>query len=170
MKKKLWFIFGVLMAFSARTAPINKIVYSEKSGQDILLGKVSRSDLQEEPFREWFNEGYSSYEVDQDVIDAIPITAIEELKITIVLATWCPDSRRELPRFLKILDLMGFPEENISFICVNREKKVPSMDLNYLDFERVPTFIFFLGGTEIGRIIESPDQSLEKDMAKIMTN
>jgi len=34
--------------------------------------------------------------------------------------------------------------------------------------EKIPTFIFIMNGKEIGRIIESPNESLEKDMLKII--
>jgi hypothetical protein len=36
-----------------------------------------------------------------------------------------------------------------------------------MNIERVPTFIFKRGGEEIGRIIETPDESLEADMLKL---
>jgi len=170
MKHALWFIFLAFMACNTGEKTVNSIVYSEKTKQDILLGVVNRSGLQMEPFRAWFDENYSNYEVDKETIDSIPSTAWEGTEITVVLATWCPDSRREIPRFLKILDHAGFPDENIRLISVNREKKVPSMDLEYLNIQRVPTIFFFRDGAEIGRIIESPEQTLEQDIVKIMIN
>lgn len=170
MKQLLVLIMTLVLACNSGKEPVNETLYSEKAKQDILLGDVDRSSFEDEPYREWFVQGYASYEIDQVAVKSIPATAWDELKIVVVLATWCPDSRRELPRFLKILDQVGFPEDDIQFIAVNREKNVPSMDLNYLSIERVPTFVFFKGSTEIGRIIESPDQSLEMDMAEFMIN
>jgi len=37
-----------------------------------------------------------------------------------------------------------------------------------LDILKVPTIIFYLKGKEIGRIVETPVKSLEKDMARII--
>ena len=37
-----------------------------------------------------------------------------------------------------------------------------------LNIEKVPTFIFYKNGIEIGRIIESPEKSIEKDFLKIL--
>ncbi len=170
MKHALWFIFLAFIACNTGGKTVNTIVYSEKTQQDILLGAINRSGLQMEPFRVWFDENYSNYTVDKKTLDSIPLTAWKGIKITVILATWCPDTRRELPRFLKILDYAGFPDENIRLISVNREKKAPAMDLEYLQIQRVPTIIFFRDGAEIGRIIESPEQTLEQDIVKIMTD
>lgn len=170
MKHTLWLIFLVCVACNTGKKGMNTIVYSEETKQDILLGTITRSGLQSEPFNAWFEKNYSIYEVDKETMDSIPASAWQEIKITIVLATWCPDSRRELPRFFKIIDSIQFPDENIRMISVNREKKVPEMDLDFLAIERVPTIIFFRNEVEVGRIIESPEQTLEQDIAKIMIN
>ncbi len=170
MKHTLWFVFLVLVACKTGNDSINTIVYSEKTKQDILLGPVNRSGFQIEPFREWFETNYSNYEMDEQTIDQIPSNAWEKIEITVVLATWCPDTRREIPRLLKILDYAEVPDEQIRLISVNRDKKVPSMDLEHLDIQRVPTMIFFRNGEEIGRIIESPEQTLEQDIVHIMIN
>ena len=126
MKHTLWFVFLVLIACKTEKNSLNTIVYSEKTKQDILLGPVNKAGLQLEPFREWFETNYSSYEVEKITMEAIPLSAWEEIEITVVLATWCPDTRRELPRFLKILDYAEVPDEHIRLISVNREKKVPT--------------------------------------------
>ena len=38
-----------------------------------------------------------------------------------------------------------------------------------LDIQRTPTFIFFKNGVEIGRIVETPRDSLENDILKIVS-
>ena len=60
--------------------------------------------------------------------------------------------------------------ENITYISLNRDKQVPEMDFSHLDIKKVPTMIFYRGDKEIGRIIESPVQSLEKDICKLINN
>jgi hypothetical protein len=39
-----------------------------------------------------------------------------------------------------------------------------------LNIERVPTFIIMNEGIEIGRIIETPEETLEADLLKILQN
>ena len=88
--------------------------------------------------------------------------------ITVVMGTWCSDSRREVPRFLKIMDIMDFPEEKISFIGTDTDKRSPIGGFEEMEIQRVPTFIFFVDNSEAGRIIEVPIASLEEDMVSIL--
>lgn len=170
MREILVFVYMLFFTCCVQQEPINNIVYSEKVKQDILLGAVDRSGFQAEQFRNWFNSEYTSYEVEKEIMDSISFDSWENMNITVILATWCPDSRRELPRFLKIIDYAEFPDENITYISLNRDKQVPGMDLSNLDIKKVPTMIFYRGDKEIGRIIESPIQSLEKDIYKFINN
>jgi hypothetical protein len=73
-----------------------------------------------------------------------------------------------VPRFLKILDTTDYPEENLLMIAVDSKKQASGLDITAYDIERVPTFIIYKEGKEIGRIIETPVQSLEADLQKIL--
>ncbi len=84
------------------------------------------------------------------------------------MGTWCSDSRREVPRFYKILDELNYPEEKVELINVDRNKVGIENSVDSLNIELVPTFIIYSKGEEIGRIIETPKESLEKDLAKIL--
>jgi thiol-disulfide isomerase/thioredoxin len=93
----------------------------------------------------------------------------DELTIQIVMGTWCPDSRREVPRFMQILDRWKFPAAKVTFIGVDNAKLSPVGDFDKLDIQRVPTFIILKNKVEAGRIIENPVTSLEQDMLNILT-
>jgi len=85
------------------------------------------------------------------------------------MGTWCGDSKRETPHFYKILDQTGFNINNLQLITVNRNKKTPDNLQEGFDVKRVPTFIFYKDGKEIGRYVEYARESLEKDILKIVT-
>ena len=89
--------------------------------------------------------------------------------IKIVMGTWCPDSRREVPRFMRILNAIDFPVDRVQFIGVDNAKKSPVENYESLDIIRVPTFIIYKNNIEKGRIIENPTTSLEQDMVNILT-
>ncbi|MFN2312895.1 MAG: thioredoxin family protein [Bacteroidales bacterium] len=133
-----------------------------------LLGDFLPSRLFNPPHSSWYVSGYRDYHPDQVFMKELQETDISDLTITIVLGTWCPDSRREVPRFMKIIDLWGFPQEKIRFIGVDIDKITPLQDYQELGIERVPTFIFFENKIEKGRIIEVPVTSLEQDTDKIL--
>ncbi|MEK7671115.1 MAG: thioredoxin family protein, partial [Bacteroidota bacterium] len=88
----------------------------------------------------------------------------------VVLGTWCSDSKREVPRFLKIVDLSLIPPAQIQFYGVDRTKKSSDGVTDRYKIERVATFIFLKRGEEVGRIVESPKNSLEEDMLAILAD
>ncbi len=133
-----------------------------------LLGYFNRDRMTMPPHSEWYTLGYDRYQPDSGLINRLKNTDKGDLTIKIVLGTWCPDSRREVPRFLKIIDLMDFPVDKITFIGVDNEKAAPVGEYDKLNIQRVPTFIFYKNNIEAGRIIEVPLTSLEQDMINIL--
>jgi len=133
-----------------------------------LLGDFLPARFFNPPHSSWYVSGYRDYHPDQAFMKELQEVDISDLTITIVLGTWCPDSRREVPRFMKIIDLWGFPQEKIRFIGVDIDKIAPLQDYKELGIERVPTFIFYENNIEKGRIIEVPLTSLEQDTGNIL--
>lgn len=133
-----------------------------------LLGEINLSRLLMPPYDSWYPDGFAGYVPDEKIMDELRKTDISDYTITIVLGTWCPDSRREVPRFMKIIDIWGFPSEKIKLIGVDINKVAPLADYPALGIERVPTFIFYKNNSEKGRIIEVPVTSLEQDTRKIV--
>ena len=134
-----------------------------------LLGYLNPILLTRPPYSEWFLKGYEEYQPIPDVIDNLGSVKNDDLSIVTVLGIWCPDSRREVPRFMKIIDLMKFRGEKMTFIGVDNEKVSPLGDYDKLGIERVPTFIVYKNKIELGRIIENPIASLEQDLLDIIT-
>ena len=143
----------------------------DSHGNDILIGKSTRSALQSAPFSEWYYANYDAYKVDSFTCTFIkPLLAGKS--ITIFMGTWCGDSRREVPRILKMLDCCGFPQNKLAIVMLsNKEgeyKKSPQHEEQGKNIVRVPTIIIEEKGAEVGRIIEYPVESLEKDLLAIL--
>ncbi len=134
-----------------------------------LLGYFNKSQMTREPHSEWFLKGYDTYQPSQDAVNKLTELNKNDITIKIVLGTWCPDSRREVPRFMRILDIWNFPAEKVTFIGVDNFKNAPVGEFPSLRIERVPTFIIYKNNIESGRIIENPVTSLEQDMVNILT-
>jgi thiol-disulfide isomerase/thioredoxin len=148
----------------------NKITSTDYSEQSTwVLGYFTRDRIATPPHSEWYVKGYDDYQYDTAAINRLADINKEGLTIKIVLGTWCPDSRREVPRFMRLLDFWNFPEGNITFIGVDNEKLSPVGEYEKLDIQRVPTFIFYKNNIEAGRIIEVPLTSLEQDMVNILS-
>jgi len=134
-----------------------------------LLGYINPLQFSKPPHSEWFVKGFDEYRPLPEVIAKLANINKDEFTITVVMGTWCPDSRREVPRFMKITDLLQFPQERMVFIGVDNTKMAPVGGYDALGIERVPTFIFMKNKVETGRIIENPLTSLEQDMLNILT-
>jgi len=134
-----------------------------------VLGYFPRDRITRPPHSEWFLKGYDDYMIKSDVVNILTDIPKDNLSIKIVMGTWCPDSRREVPRFMRVLDIWQFPADRITFIGVDNAKLSPVGEYEGLGIERVPTFIFYKNNIEAGRIIENPVTSLEQDMVNILT-
>ncbi len=91
-------------------------------------------------------------------------------EIVIGMASWCSNSEVQVPRFHKILDGISFKGSDIKLVAVDGAKTAGDIDISDLGIERVPTFIFYKGDREIGKIVESlTGSTLERDMLLILT-
>jgi thiol-disulfide isomerase/thioredoxin len=133
-----------------------------------LLGYFNQGQLKKEPHSEWFFKGYDAYQFNTEAMNSLAGISKDGLAIKIVMGTWCPDSRREVPRFMKVLDSWKFPADMITFVGVDNAKLSPVGDFEVLDIVRVPTFIIYKNNVEAGRIIENPVTSLEQDIVNIL--
>jgi len=134
----------------------------------ILLGEANREGFSQEPFADWFNENFDSYEVDSETIEKLK-PLLKDVTIKTFIGTWCSDSRRETPSLYKILDATNFNYKNFTLITVSREKSTPKGFEKNMDIVYVPTIIFYRDGKEIGRFVEFAQVSLEKDMLAIVS-
>ncbi len=137
------------------------------NGIDMLYGEITVDDLFKE-FPDW-KESYKQYKPNKSVLDSIPMIS-GEIGVEIFLGTWCDDSRREVPRFLKIVDESQFIlPDNIKIWAVDQNKKLGTGRTQKKNITRVATFIFLKNDEEIGRIIESPQSGrLEEDIRAIV--
>jgi hypothetical protein len=166
MKKYLLLFFMVMT--SGIACAQSKTVIDEKHGKPMLIGVCTREAFLDTSYS-WFNEGYDAYVPDSNVVKNIaPLLAC--VKITIVMGTWCDDSHEQVPRFFKLIDDLKYDERNVRIICVDRNKKGVADEVTGLHIEKVPTFIFYHANKEIGRIIETPDISLESHILSILKN
>lgn len=148
---------------------LNKVIVDEKYNKEVLVGMCDRSGLESGVFAEDFNKGYNDYVPDESIIKQLKKKK-KGLEIVIVMASWCGDSKEQVPRFYKILDGMGFKDDKVKLIALDGAKTAGDTDISGLGIERVPTFIFYKDGRDIGKIVESPTgSSLEKDMLLILS-
>ena len=162
----------VLVLGSCKTKQFaaNKTLFDERTKKEVMYGLCDENGLRGALTSSWFVAGYDGYEPDLKVLEAVPAKAYPDLRIVSVFGSWCGDSKRELPHFFKLLNQWGFDVKHHKAYGVDTKKTAPDIDTKLLNIRFVPTFIFYNGSKEIGRIIERPEQSLEVDMIGVLSN
>ncbi|MDB4293063.1 thioredoxin family protein [Maribacter sp.] len=144
-----------------------------ENGSSFLVGKIDADILASGDNSTWYTKNQTDYKVDAAALNSNK-KALHSHKILVFMGTWCGDSKREVPRFIKILEAMDFPMANLKIVALDRRKehykKSPTGEEWGLNIIKVPTFIFYRNGKELNRIVESPIESLEQDIAKIVSD
>lgn len=162
--KKIFLVLVLTISFSC-TAQEKKVT---KNTSGDLVGIASKADFNQQPYNVWFTRNYDNYSFDKTTAKKLK-RALRNVTIKAFMGTWCGDSKRETPKFYKLLDLAQFNLKNLEMITVNRAKKTPDNLQKGFDIKKVPTFIFYKKGKEIGRYVEYARETLEKDILKILT-
>ena len=154
------------------STPVANTEIINASGQTIATGHTWHSILQQPAYKPWFDKNYESYVVDTNTVKQLS-TAIANTSVDIFLGSWCGDSKREVPRMIRILEQAGIDTAKIALIFVDnsadRYKQSPGHEERNRNIHHVPTFIIYNNNKETGRIVETPVTSLEKDLQAILT-
>ena len=153
-------------AVSANVVPVEPDFHDQSTW---ILGYFKPDQLSHYPYSTWYIKGFDDYQLKTDAVNKLMEFDKDVLSIKIVMGVWCPDSRREVPRFMRVLDAWHFPLDKVVFIGVDDVKQSPVGEYVKLNIQRVPTFILYKNNIEAGRIIENPVTSLEQDMVNILT-
>ncbi len=155
---------------STTDVAVNKRI-TDKKGNPHLSGLSTRAALLEAPFADWYQKFYNAYEPDEDILK-MSKGKLKDVEVKIFMGTWCGDSKLAVPRFYKLMDELKVDESRLTLINLDRDspnyKQSPTHEERGLNIHRVPTFIFYKDGEELGRIVESPITSLETDMAQLL--
>ena len=87
--------------------------------------------------------------------------------VEVYFGSWCSDSRYWVPAFLGLSDKTEIAAK-VKLIALPRSKQTEQTAKLKEIIELVPTFVFWRNGEEIGRIVETPEVSLVKDMIRIL--
>ncbi len=134
----------------------------------IITGEFDRDVLQsDEVCKVWFEQHYAEYRIDSTLTEEIGRMQ-KNISYIIVAGTWCGDSKRQIPRLFKIFDTAEISENQVRMFGVDRTKKSDNPELEKYMVQFVPTIIVLRNEQEIGRIVESPTETLEDDLVSFL--
>lgn len=117
-----------------------------------------------------FESHFEQYQPNKKVVHQLfEVNKKCHFSILTIGGNWCSDTKLQYPRMLKVLHLAGFTADSINYKRVNKNKEaIGNWNMNNnLRVEKVPTFFVFYKGKLIGKIVETPKQTLEKDLLEI---
>ena len=130
-----------------------------------LIGLTSAEEIRES--HRVFDIYVNRYQPDSTALAYL--TKFEHsIDIKILFGTWCHDSKREIPAFIKTMELAENENFNIEYIAVSRKKSDLEGRADTYDLQYTPTFIIFSADIEIGRIVEESTESIEQDLVQIL--
>jgi thiol-disulfide isomerase/thioredoxin len=168
-----FFLAALLVFFFSATALSQaqyEIVKDEKHPEQVYLrGIVNKYLLQNDSvYSKWYNNSTNSYKPDTATLAAFS-TAKKGIQFVVFGGTWCEDTQFILPKFFKLQEMSGVPDNVISFFGVNRAKKSLAAIADAFGVVNVPTIIVMKEGKEAGRVVEyGKTGSWDKELAEII--
>jgi thiol-disulfide isomerase/thioredoxin len=159
---------------AAAVAPAFGVVEGENG--PYLVGEVIREDVV--AASPAWTDSAATYVPEPGAVARLAAVS-RPVDVVCVLGTWCGDSRREVPRFWKLMESAANPNLRLRMFAVGRRDDAAALakseavgaprDIRAAwGVTLVPTFIFRADGEELGRIIETPAGTLEGDAADIV--
>jgi hypothetical protein len=169
MERILLLVIGIFMGLSlfSQESKMNRKVFDSASNHEIMIGYCNLAGITDTAFNSAFTDEYNAYAPDKDIVDQI-YPLLGGITVTVVMGTWCSDSREQVPKFFKVFGLPNHPFPDPIIICVDRKKKAGDVSLEGMNILKVPTFIVYYYDRELGRIVETPQLTIEKDFLAIL--
>jgi thiol-disulfide isomerase/thioredoxin len=161
MEKKTSFAALAFILIAGCTASI-----PDRPPDPVERGWVKQELLRTAPYQA-FGAGLDTATIEMPLVPLIKATYDAE-RVVVVFGGWCGDSKREVPRFLKLAAAAGIPADSVLLYAVDRTKKGADGVPQRYAIEKVPTFIVEKNGVEVGRIVESPKVTLASDFLQIL--
>ena len=159
----------LLWLFTATLCAQDPMTYVNHRNETHLCGPISIEDLNTSPYKKWFNKNYKAMALSEKPTDWKD--NLKETQVDIFLGTWCGDSKRNVPKFIKLWESLGLDPSQLNIIALydsdEKYKQGPNREEMGKGIHRVPTFIFHKDGEEYARIVERPVTDLETDLAQI---
>ena len=169
MKKIISVTLFACLALSA-FAQLQYEVIKESDGNKILKGVISKELITSDPGFKWYNQNFKSYDASKEAAQRFAKHK-DSIQLVVFLGTWCEDSHVIIPKLFPFLDAAGFPNDHLTVIGVDRNKKTISHLTEAFNVVNVPTVIVMKDGKELGRVVEYGRYGLvENDLADIVDN
>ena len=164
--------FFLLFLVSIIAQAQNATTYVNHRNEKHLCGVFELQELEKDGlYSSWYHDNYTGLEAIDS--NASWVSELEPTTVDIYMGTWCGDSKKWVPRFVRLWDDLGLNRSQLKFIALydskEKYKQGPNREEKGKNIHRVPAFIFKEKGEEFARIVESPRNDLLNDLKQIAT-
>lgn len=140
------------------------------SGNKILKGFMTEQQLKTDSAFLWFAANQKGYTPEQNALQLLRANK-DSINIIAFGGTWCGDTKYILPKFFALTDAAGFPQDRITLIGVDHNKKTIQHLAEAFAIINVPTIIIMKNGKEVGRVVEYGKYGMfDKELGEIIAN
>jgi hypothetical protein len=159
-------LVGLGLLWSGEVMAVGGSVPDVQWEEETIIGEFTRAEL-ERILPDWVG---AMIDASLDVEAAIALAGVKPgATVTVFFGSWCEDSRREVARLWKALDLVaGDVSFEIEYVGIDREMLQPEARLSGRQILFVPTFVVERAGVEVGRIVEQPPAGIETDLLALL--
>ena len=140
------------MVLTAASAQTQYEVINEGNTK-ILKGILSKDLISKDSSFTWYKQNQQGFTANPQAVASLKAKG-GDIEFIVFGGTWCDDTRVLLPKYFNWLEASGFPQEKVTLIGVDRNKKTIGHLAEALGVINVPTFIVMKNGKEIGRVVE----------------
>lgn len=158
-------LLGSLVAMGCASLPPEG--EEPEEAEVVLTGSLTRAQL-EEALPEWVE---AQMVVSFDPQSTAGLAGVQSgARLRVYLGSWCSDSRREISHLWRIVDEnMDMLPFGIEYYGVDRETLRSDEKVEGFDLEFVPTIIVERDDKEVGRIVESSPNGIDRDLLGLLT-
>lgn len=163
MKAFTLVIFSTIVLSLLSACSNNSAEHTKEKSHAMAIGTISQQKLLSE--YSTFKHSYQAFHLsDSDI--ALVNTWPSNVHVKVFFGSLCHDSQREVPRFIKLTE----QNKQVSYqlIGVDHDKFEPSGSAKNHKITHTATFVVYLNGKEIGRIVERPKVSLVVDISAML--
>src|SRR5687767_4523429 len=136
--RKLYLLVAAMMVIIAASAQTQYEVINEGNTK-ILKGIISKDLISKDSSFTWYKQNQQGYTANPQAVASLKAKG-NDIEFIVFGGTWCDDTRVLLPKYFSWLEASGFPQEKVTLIGVDRNKKTLSHLAEALGVINVPTF------------------------------
>lgn len=136
---------------------------------NVFAAKFAQGDISPDTLfahYEKFNQAYHAYTPAKADIEKL--SRLPELELAVYFGSWCHDSQREVPRWLKSLAMANNPKIKVSLIALDLSKTEPQGRAVAAGVKYTPTLVIRQNNVELGRIVEKSEGTLAEEIERLM--